>query len=98
MLASDVAGTLFEITAITPSLPLLYGMMFRFLTPASLSISATKCGVLADPAVDQLTPFAPWFFAHAMNSFRLLAGMLGCTTMTDGATAIMPTGSRSLSA
>ena len=72
--------------------------MFRLVTPASFSISATKCGVLAVPAVDQVTPLAPWFFAQAMNSFMLLAGMLGCTTMTEGATAIMPTGTSSLSA
>src|SRR6266436_3879260 len=83
MLASEVAGTLLAMTAVTPSLPLLYGMMLRFVTPASLSISATKCGVLAVPAVAQFTPL-DWFFAQAMNSFMLLAGMLGFTTMTEG--------------
>ena len=77
MLASEVPATLLEITAVTLSLPLLYGMMLRFVTPASFSILATKCGVLAVPAVAQLTPLSPRLFAHAMNSFRLLAGMLG---------------------
>src|ERR1700674_1044264 len=98
MLASDVAGALFAMPAVPLSLPLLYGTMLRLVTPASLSICATKCGVLAVPAVDQLTPFAPWFFAHDMNSLMLLAGMSGCTTMTEGATAIIPTGTKSLSA
>jgi len=36
-------------------------------------------------------------FAQATNSLRLAAGTLGFTTITDGATAIMPTGTRSLS-
>src|SRR5689334_14839587 len=97
MLASDVAETLLDSTAVTPSLPLLYGTMVRLLMPASFSISATKCGVLPLPAVDQLTPLSPCALAHAANSFRLVAGTLGCTTITDGATAIMPTGTSSLS-
>ena len=49
-------------------------------------------------AVAQFTPLPPRLFAHAMNSFMLPAGMLGCTTITEGATAIMPTGTKSLSA
>ena len=97
MLASEVACTLPAITAVTPSFPLLYGMMLMFVTPASFSISATKCGVLAVPAVAQFTPLSPCFCAHATNSFRLFAGTLGCATMTEGATAIMPTGTRSSS-
>ena len=72
--------------------------MLRFVTPTPFSISATKCGVLAVPAVDQFTPFAPCVFAHAMNSFMLVAGTLGLTTITEGAVAIMPTATRSLSA
>src|SRR5436190_12093411 len=98
MLASEVAATFPEMTAVTLSPPLLYGTMLRFVTPDSLSISATKCGVLAVPAVDQLTPLSPCFFAHSTNSFAFDAGTDGCTTMTEGATAIMPTGTRSLSA
>jgi len=71
--------------------------MLMLFTPAPFSISATKCGVLAVPAVDQFTPFEPCAFAHATSSFMLLAGMLGFTTITDGAVAIIPTGTRSLS-
>ncbi len=65
-------------------------------TPASRSISATKCGVLPPPAVAQLMP-PLCALAHATNSLRLLAGTPGLTTITDGATAIIPTGMRSLS-
>ena len=78
-----------------PSDPLLYGTMVM-LTPASRSISATKCGVLPPPAVAQLMP-PLCVFAQATNSLRLLAGTLGLTTITEGATAIMPTGTRSVS-
>ena len=42
-------------------------------TPASRSISATKCGVLPPPAVAQLMP-PLCAFAQATNSLRLLAG------------------------
>src|SRR6185503_19361692 len=97
MLASDVAGTVPESTAVTLSLPLLNGTITRFVTPASFSISATKCGVLPLPAVAQFTPLSPALLAHATNSCRLLAGTLGFTTITDGAIAIMPTGTSSLS-
>src|SRR5258705_7937135 len=96
MLASEVAGTLFAITAVTPSAPLLYGMMLMA-TPASRSISATKWGVLPPPAVAQLTP-PVCDFDHATSSFRFVTGTLGLTAITDGATAIIPTGTRSLSA
>jgi hypothetical protein len=65
---------------------------------ASLTISATKCGVLPLPAVAQVTRLSPCDFAQATNSFMLDAGTLGLTTMVDGATAIMPTGTRSESA
>jgi hypothetical protein len=51
--------------------------------------------VLPVPAVAQLTPLSPCAFAQATNDAMLLAGMLGCTTMIDGATAIMPTGTSS---
>ena len=51
--------------------------------------------VLPLPAVDQVTPLSPCVLAHAMNSAMLLTGRAGFTTMTDGATAIMPTGTRS---
>src|SRR2546422_169125 len=51
MLASDVAATLFEMTATTPSEPLLYGTMTNLAPVASFSISLTKCGVLPPPAV-----------------------------------------------
>jgi hypothetical protein len=50
------------------------------------------------PAVDQVTPSSPCVLAHATNSAMLFAGRLGLTTMIDGATAIMPTGTRSESA
>src|SRR5581483_1802998 len=92
MLASEVAATLLESTAFTPSLPLRYGTMVMGMPVASLIISTTKCGVLPLPAVAQVMPLSPCVFAQATNSFMLLAGMLGCTTMTEGATAIMPTG------
>src|ERR1700716_2245743 len=95
MLASEVAGTLFDSTAFTESLPLLKGTMLSEMPVASLIISATKCGVLPVPAVAQLTPLSPCAFAQATNDAMLLAGMLGCTTMIDGATAIMPTGTSS---
>jgi hypothetical protein len=72
--------------------------MVRLAPVASLNISATKCGVLALPAVDQVTPLSPCVLAHATNSATLFAGRLGLTTMIDGATAIMPTGTRSESA
>src|SRR4051812_17353060 len=66
MLASDVACTLPEITAVTLSLPLLYGTIVT-LTPYSFSISATKCGVLPVPAVAHVMPLG-CCFAHATNS------------------------------
>src|SRR5260221_4028191 len=94
MLASEVPATLLEITAVTLSLPLLYGMMLRFFTPASFSISATKCGVLAVPAVAPFTPLSPWVFAPGTKFFMFLAGVLGCTTITQGATANLATATR----
>src|SRR3954470_16644703 len=97
MLASDVADTLPDSTAVTPSLPLLYGTITRLATPDCFSISATKCGVLPLPAVDQFTPLSPCAFAQAMKPLRSLAGSDGLATITDGATAIMPTGVSSLS-
>ena len=69
-------------------------MMLNFAPVASEIISATNSGVLPLPAVDQVAlPFCA--FAQATNSFMLLAGTLGLTTMVEGATAIMPTGTRS---
>src|ERR1700693_5922655 len=97
MLASDVAETSFARTAFTPSPPLLYGMIVKETPVASLIISATNSGVLPLPAVDQLTPLPPCALAQAMNSAILFAGTLGCTMMVDGATAIIPTGTRSSS-
>jgi len=61
MLASDVAGTLPESAAATPSEPNLYGTIVIWM-PDSRSISATKCGVLPAPAVD---PSMPPLFAFA---------------------------------
>jgi hypothetical protein len=97
MLASEVAATLPDRTAVTPSLPLLYGTITRLGTPDCFSISATKCGVLPLPAVDQFTPLLPSALAQAMKLARSFAGNAGFATITDGATAIMPTGVRSLS-
>src|ERR1700682_1635390 len=98
MLASEVADTVFAKTALTLSPPLRNGTMVIEIPVASLTISATKCGVLPLPAVAQVTPLSPCDFAQATNSFMLDTGTLGLTTMVDGATAIMPTGTRSESA
>ena len=96
MLASEVAETLLPSTAFTLSPPLRYGTMVRETPVASLIISATNSGVLPVPAVDQVA-LPPCALAQAMNSFMLLAGTLGLTMMVEGATAIMPTGTRSSS-
>src|SRR3569623_649787 len=94
MLASDVADTSPFITPCTESPPLLYGMMLNLTPVASEIISATNSGVLPLPAVDHVAlPFCD--FAQSMNSFMLVAGTFGLTTIVDGATAIIPTGTRS---
>src|SRR3569833_302894 len=94
MLASEVADTSLFMTPCTEAPPLLYGILLNLMTVASEIISATKYGVLPLTAVAQVAlPFCA--FAQATNSFMLLAGTLGLTMMVDGATAIMPTGTRS---
>src|SRR5215831_15446755 len=95
MLASEVAETLFDRTAFTPP-PLRNGMILNVTPVASFIISATNSGVDPLPAVDQVA-LPSCALAQAMNSFMLLAGTLGWTMMVDGATAIMPTGTRSSS-
>ena len=85
---------MFAITAVTPSAPLVRndadgdaGFTEHF---------ATKCGVLPPPAVAQLTP-PVCDFDQATSSFGFATGTLGLMAITDGATAIIPTGTRSLS-
>ncbi|MNN13616.1 hypothetical protein D3C81_1266540 [compost metagenome] len=58
-----------------------------------MSISSTKWGVLPLPAVANGAP--PCFFEYSIRSLRLFTGSDGDATMTDGLTAISPTGTRS---
>src|SRR3569623_3373218 len=96
MLASEVAATSLFMTPCTEAPPLLYGMMLNLMPVASEIISATNSGVLPLPAGAQVAlPFCA--FAQATNSFMLFAGTLGLTMIVDGATAIMPTGTRAVS-
>src|SRR5271169_1328571 len=94
MLASDVAETSFAMTPFTDSPPPRYGTIVNDTPAVSLIISPTNSGVEPLPAVDQVA-LPSCALAQATNSVMLLAGTLGLTTMVDGATAIMPTGTRS---
>ncbi len=51
---------------------------------ASLTISATKCGVLPLPAVENVIRSVLACLARSTKSFRSLAGFDGLATITDG--------------
>ncbi|KAG0925343.1 hypothetical protein G6F31_018768 [Rhizopus arrhizus] len=59
---------------------------------ASFTISATKCGVLPLPAVENVMRSVLAFLARSTKSFKSLAGLDGLATMTDGVMESSATG------
>ena len=63
----------------------------------AFSNSAEKCAVDPNPAIAMVS-LPGFFFANAMNSGNVFAGIEGCTAMSCELDAICPTAAKSLSA